>query len=219
MKEVTPTMKKIVCKGLLALLLLFPLLMGLSIENAAKAAPIGPDLLNSLRQGGYILYVRHGEANVGQDQPGLAFSDCSTQRNLSETGKRQAVDFGNTIRRLRIPVQYPVLASPFCRTRETAQLAFGTDPVRVDPFWINIYNLGGHLSLAEQDRILNETAAVLEKQPAAGANQVIVSHSFPQGVGLGDIPNLGTVIIKPLGTGRGYEIVGRYTLDELMNVR
>lgn len=219
MKEVTPTMKRIIRTGFLTLLLLFPLLMGWPIEAAVKAAPVSPALLDSLRQGGYILYVRHGEATVGQDRPGLVFSDCSTQRNLSERGRRQASDFGNTIRRLQIPVQYPVLASPFCRTRETAQLAFGPDRIQVDPFWINIYNLGGHLSTDEQNRIVHAMAAVLEKEPPAGANQVIVSHSFPQGVGLGDIPYLGTVIIKPQGSGRGYEVVGKYTLADLMNTR
>ncbi|WP_081824275.1 histidine phosphatase family protein [Paenibacillus sp. UNC451MF] len=212
-------MKRIFCKGLLTLLLLFPLLMGGPIEDAVKAAPISPTLLDSLRQGGYILYVRHGEATTGEDQPDLVFNDCSTQRNLSRVGERQAADFGRTIRYLQIPVQIPILASPFCRTKETAQLAFGQGYVQVDPFWINIYNLGGHLSPEEQNRILNALTKVLEKEPPVGANQVIVSHSFPQGVGLGDIPNLSTVIIKPKGPGKGYEVVGRVDLAELMNIR
>ncbi|MCS4438767.1 hypothetical protein JTS92_10110 [Clostridium botulinum] len=30
-------------------------------------------LLDLLRNGGYILYVRHGEATVGEDQPNLIF--------------------------------------------------------------------------------------------------------------------------------------------------
>ncbi|MGG3839108.1 hypothetical protein ABEV00_19090 [Paenibacillus thiaminolyticus] len=46
--------------------------------------------MEALRNGGYILYMRHGEATMGQDFPHVIFDDCGTQRNLSEEGKRQA---------------------------------------------------------------------------------------------------------------------------------
>jgi broad specificity phosphatase PhoE len=82
-------------------------------------------LLSSLQAGGYVLYARHGEATIGEDQPYLNFQDCSTQRNLSEVGRRQGVTYGETLRRLHFPISYPIVVSPFCRTIETAQLAFG----------------------------------------------------------------------------------------------
>lgn len=44
-------------------------------------------LVQALQKGGYILYMRHGEATVGQDRPAVDFHDCSTQRNLSDTGR------------------------------------------------------------------------------------------------------------------------------------
>lgn len=44
-------------------------------------------------------------------------------------------------------------------------------------------------------------------------NQVIVAHGFPTEVGLGQIPNMGTVVVRPLGQGNGYEIVARLSLD------
>jgi hypothetical protein len=44
-------------------------------------------LLDSLRDGGFIFYVRHGEATVGEDRPNLNFQNCFTQRNLSEMGR------------------------------------------------------------------------------------------------------------------------------------
>ena len=49
---------------------------------------LNESLLHSLRKGGYILYARHGEATVGSDLSNLNFQDCSTQRNLSEYGRR-----------------------------------------------------------------------------------------------------------------------------------
>ncbi|MGE4354741.1 MAG: histidine phosphatase family protein, partial [Oscillospiraceae bacterium] len=96
-------------------------------------------LLNLLRGGGYILYARHGEATVGDDQPDLNFRDCATQRNLSEIGRIQAIYYGEYLRALQIPVSHPIIASPFCRTVETAQLAFRGANISVDPFWVEIY--------------------------------------------------------------------------------
>lgn len=175
-------------------------------------------LLDLLRGDGYILYTRHGEATVGEDQPNLNYWYCSTQRNLSEMGRRQAIYYGEILRNLRIPISYPIISSLFCRTIETAQLAFGRTNVLVDPFWFEIYKLSGDLSIAEQKRILDSLRARLEIRPSQGSNRVIIAHSFPSGIGLGKIPNMGTVVIKPLGQGNGYEIVDRLSLEELANL-
>ncbi|MCK9857668.1 histidine phosphatase family protein [Paenibacillus sp. ATY16] len=177
--------------------------------------PADPSLLKSLQQGGYILYVRHGDATVGADSPSINFNDCSTQRNLSEAGRSQAVSYGNALRQLHIPVQVPVVASPFCRTKETAELAFGAGNVRTDPFWVRIYQLGGSVPPAQQEAVLQALSAQLEIPPPPGTNKVIMAHSFPPGVGLGEIKSVGTVVIKPKGQGNGYDIAGRFDLDEL----
>lgn len=171
-------------------------------------------LLNSLRKGGFIFYARHGEANVGEDLPNFNFQNCLTQRNLSEYGRRQAIYYGEMLRYLQIPIQSLVSASPFCRTIETAQLAFGNGNVQVTPFWFEIYRLSGDLASGEKQIILNNFTSVLEAIPVEGKNKVIVAHSFPEGVGLGEIPFMGTVIIKPEGAGNGYEIVGRLSLED-----
>lgn len=172
-------------------------------------------LVELLREGGYVLYARHGEATVGVDQPYLNFQNCFTQRNLSEVGRRQAIYYGEIIRNLRIPISYPVLTSPFCRAIETGQLAFGWANVQVDPFWFEIYKLSGNISSVEEKRILDDFQSALEIEPPRGSNKVIISHSFPSGIGLGQIPNMGTVIVKPLGQGNGYEIVDRLSLADL----
>ncbi|WP_225446099.1 histidine phosphatase family protein [Paenibacillus rhizovicinus] len=184
-----------------------------------KSRPSDPSVINSLRQGGYILYVRHGEATVGEDAPRVDFNDCSTQRNLSEAGRRQAEKYGEALRSLQIPVQAPVIASPFCRAKETAELAFGEGKVQTDSFWVRVYNLSSTLPPAEQQATINDLTTVLETLPPQGSNKVIVAHSFPRGIGLGEITNLGTVIVKPRGQGNGFEIVGRFTLDEWLSFR
>ncbi|MEK4760053.1 histidine phosphatase family protein [Viridibacillus sp. FSL E2-0187] len=172
-------------------------------------------LLDSLRKGGFIFYARHGEATVGRDLPNINFQNCSTQRNLSEMGRRQAIYYGEILRCLRIPIKYPVAASPFCRTIETAQIAFGSGNVQVDPFWVEIYRLSENLPSTDRQRILNYLQLVLESKPEEGRNNIIIAHSFPEGISLGQIPNLGTVIVKPRGIGCGYEVVSRLSLSDL----
>jgi hypothetical protein len=172
-------------------------------------------LLDSLRKGGYLFYVRHGEATVGRDLPNLDFQNCLTQRNLSEKGRRQAIFYGEILRYLRIPIRYPIASSPFCRTIETAQLAFGSGNVQVEPFWVEVYRLSGNLPSRDRIRILNNLQSVLETIPEEGRNQVIVAQSFPEGIGLGQIPDMGTVIIKPRGIGNGYQVVSQLSLSDL----
>ena len=85
----------------------------------------GPRLLSALREGGLILYFRHTSTDFGQNDDQMSgYEDCARQRNLTDRGRDEARQIGAAIKRLDIPVG-EVLASPFCRTRETAQLIFG----------------------------------------------------------------------------------------------
>ncbi|MGM9948526.1 MAG: histidine phosphatase family protein [Lysinibacillus sp.] len=171
-------------------------------------------LLDSLRKGGFILYARHGEANIGSDLPHVNFQDCLTQRNLSAYGRWQAAYYGGIIRYWQIPIESPVSASPFCRTVETAQLAFGNSAVQVDPFWVEINRLSENAPNMNRQGVLNQVTSILEQTPGEGRNKVIVAHGFPEGVGLGQIPYMGTVVVKPKGKGNGYDIVGRLSLAD-----
>lgn len=178
------------------------------------ADTLDESLLNSLRKGGFIFYARHGEATVGEDFPNINFQDCLTQRNLSEYGRRQAIYYGEILRYLQIPIQSGVSVSPFCRTIETAQLAFGYGSVQVHPYWFDIYRLSKNVSSIDKEIIINNFNSFVETTPLDGNNKVIIAHSFPKGVGLGDIPYMGTVIIKPKGEKKGYDVVQQLSLED-----
>lgn len=173
-------------------------------------------LIDYLSDGGYTLYVRHAQATAGSDQPTIDFSDCRTQRNLSAYGRWQAREYGDALRTLQIPLEYPIIASPFCRTIETAALAFGEPYIEIDPFWVNVYLLSTDLLRYERRRMLSAIDAALEARPER--NRVIVAHSFPPGMGLGPIADMETIVIRPYGRGHGYHIVGRLPLDALMRL-
>lgn len=86
------------------------------------------DPWDALRAGG-ILLVRHAQAPGFGDPPGMRLGNCATQRNLDEAGRAQARRIGEALRARGITVG-AVLASAWCRTLETAELAF---PGRVRP--------------------------------------------------------------------------------------
>jgi phosphohistidine phosphatase SixA len=77
---------------------------------------------NTLRQGGIVLF-RHAQAPGGGDPPGMRLGDCATQRNLDAAGRAQAARIGQAFRDRGVAVG-AVLASGWCRTLETADLAF-----------------------------------------------------------------------------------------------
>ena len=91
-------------------------------ESSGESGPAR--LADRLRRGGYVLAFRHAATDFSMTDSTRDLRDCSRQRNLTAEGRREARSIGREFRRLGIPVGR-VLASPFCRTRETATLAFG----------------------------------------------------------------------------------------------
>ena len=83
-------------------------------------------------QSGDVLLMRHALAPGGGDPPGLVLGDCRTQRNLSDEGRAQARAIGERLRALPVPVT-ALWASPWCRTQETARLAFPELPLQTQP--------------------------------------------------------------------------------------
>ena len=100
-------------------------LAGLGALAARPAWPADTDAWRRLREGKYVVLVRHAATVPGLgDPPGFKLGDCSTQRNLSEEGRAHARALGERFRAERVPVAR-VYTSPWCRCRETAMLAFG----------------------------------------------------------------------------------------------
>ncbi len=91
------------------------------VVSAAQAAESVWDVL---RVPGAVVVLRHSYAPGAFDPPDARLDDCSTQRNLDESGRAQAVRVGEAFRRNGIQVG-TVLSSPRCRCLDTARLAFG----------------------------------------------------------------------------------------------
>jgi broad specificity phosphatase PhoE len=70
---------------------------------------------------GNVLFIRHAMAPGYGDPPYFVLNDCSTQRNLNNDGRTQAVQIGRIIKREGIQF-LKIYSSQWCRCMETARL-------------------------------------------------------------------------------------------------
>jgi broad specificity phosphatase PhoE len=70
---------------------------------------------------GNVLFIRHAMAPGYGDPPYFVLNDCSTQRNLNNDGRAQAVKIGQIIKREGIKF-LKIYSSQWCRCLETARL-------------------------------------------------------------------------------------------------
>ena len=147
------------------------LLVALLCVGPAGAAQIDPSIVSELRKGGYVLYMRHTSTDFSRNDAGMtSYEDCASQRNLTAKGRAEARDIASHIKRLGIPIG-EVLASPYCRTMETARLAFGKATATHDA-------RGGPVRSDDPKRY-EGLVKLLSSPVARGENRVISSHGNP----------------------------------------
>ena len=173
----------------------------LALAATSGAARADDGLWAQLRAGGLVVFIRHAETDPGVgDPPGFRLADCTTQRNLSAAGRDQARRLGEALQRERVPIGQ-VLASEWCRCRDTATLAFGRYET-----WPALNNLFGRAQdeSAQKQAILERAGAYRGKD-----NLILVTHGSTVVPVAGVSPAQGEIVVmKPAGAGR-LELVGR----------
>lgn len=154
----------------------------------------GQPLVELLRGGGHVVYVRHGAADRGTDDDPLGLGPCTAQRNLSPSGRAEATAIGAAFHRLALPVAR-VLASPYCRALETAQLAFGGAEVRHE---LRLWQ--GKLPDEMKNTLPEQAKRLLAEAPPSGANTVVVAHNYKDLLGF-DLQQGEAAVLRPDGTG------------------
>lgn len=91
----------------------------------------GDNLWDELKQDNHFVILRHALAPGTGDPSNFKLNDCSTQRNLSAEGRRQAERIGQLFRD-RGHFQAQVYSSGWCRCVDTASL-MGLGEVEVLP--------------------------------------------------------------------------------------
>ena len=132
-------------------------------------------LINALREGGHVLYIRHAQTESDYaDQVSADPLDCSTQRVLSRFGWAQARSIGAAISMAEIPVG-EVISSQYCRAWQTADLAFGRFEEHPDLNFEPAEDYTDDQFAAMRTRVVPLITAPMED----GANRVIVGHDDP----------------------------------------
>jgi len=132
----------------------------------------GPEVVEKLQAGGNVVLMRHMATVHEPDQwSGVEIDDCATQRVLSDLGRQQAREIGTAFRKLGIPVG-EVLVSPYCRTRETAELAFGKPGTETE-----LLSTWDHLPVDQKTERATALRKLLDTPPPPGTNTVLVTHT------------------------------------------
>ena len=98
------------------------ILLFISINSSIKADS-NQNLINELKNGGKLIFIRHAYAPGGGDPNNFDINDCNTQRNLSNSGREQAKNIGNFFKNNNIKIKN-IYSSEWCRCKETALIAF-----------------------------------------------------------------------------------------------
>ncbi len=174
-------------------------------QGRANPPLAGAELLAALRGGGYIVYFRHADTDHTQNDSRMtSMADCANQRNLTDAGRENSRQIGDAIRALGVPVG-AVLASPMCRTVETAMLAFGRAEKSMA-----VVERGPVASTGT--RPYTALRALLSTPVPEGSNMMVVGHGNPYYaiVGQYHLAEAEAVVVRPAGT--NFTEVARLTL-------
>jgi broad specificity phosphatase PhoE len=173
-----------------------------------RSIPSDTALVRALRAGGHVLACRHALTDwAGAPAGPQSLEDRATQRNLSDEGEAQARALGCELERLRIPVG-EVLASPWARTMESAELTFG----RVEA--------SGALYEVDQE---DDLRRLFTRPPGAGTNRALVTHQsvlrqiMPR-FRRGEIEEGDCVVVRPDGEG-GFTVRAHLSLADWTRLR
>ena len=184
----------------------------LFVSTLALAQSPPSDWIANLRQGGYVIVLRHGATFPDQaDTDPFNLQNVEKQRQLNDQGRALARQIGDAMRKLKIPVG-EVRTSLFNRAQETGKLlGFGDIVTTAD------LTEGGLVVSPNEN---NRRAAAFKKLaatvPPAGTNVVLVSHK-PNildafGKDWFEVKEGEATIFKP--DGNSYVVVARVQMDE-----
>ena len=170
---------------------------------ALAVAPVMADeaLWSALKAGGKVVLMRHAAVERGASPLKYTPGDCSQDMNLSQAGREQAKRVGEMFRARGI-FTGEVLASPYCRTMDTARLAFGnvkpTEAMRL------IEGIG-----AQEVERINAQAMKLIGGYKGKANLILVTHQpNVETIALESVEPAGMLVLVPKG-GEEFDVLGR----------
>lgn len=156
------------------------------------------------KQPGVHALMRHAIAPGTGDPAHFRLGDCTTQRNLDETGRNQARQTGDRIRDMGVKIDL-VLTSQWCRCIDTATL-LGLGNVEEEPALNSFF--GDRSTEPEQTSQSIELLASLPNN----TNAMLVTHQVNITALTGIYPRSGEIILIKLNENGDVETLGRLML-------
>ena len=185
--------------GALFLLLVAACVTPAVLAQTSPSEPEGEALIERLRQGGLVVFFRHADTTGMPCDRLYQVGQRLGQRNISEDGQTQSHQIGEMFDQLEIPIQYPVLAGPVFRARDTAELAFGVEFVEVTDSLLADDYAGSH----GVDWVISEHRRLFFEAPKQGVNRILVGHRTPAIIALSgqvqqsEFPEGAAIIMNP----------------------
>ena len=142
------------------------------------AAADTPELISSLRQGGYVLIFRHTATDDSQkDVYPFKFDDMSAQRQLSDKGRDMARQIGAAMKDLAIPIG-DIYTSRLNRAVEAGTLISGHEVKPVDALTdsSNASASGMANPTGTNAKAGQAVRQLVDAPPKPGTNTVLVTH-------------------------------------------
>jgi phosphohistidine phosphatase SixA len=161
------------------------LLSGLFIAQQAIAS-----LANDLQDGQHVLLMRHADAPGYGDPAGYVISQCSTQRNLGDYGKKQAKAIGTWLSSQGIQ-KADVFSSPWCRCLDTANL-LNKGPIKIEPSLSSFFD-----NMSLEKRQTKELEAFIKSELAkpSKAPLILVTHHVNIQAYTGKVVGVGDMVL------------------------
>jgi phosphohistidine phosphatase SixA len=177
--------------------------------TSADGLLTGSMLMSALRQGGYVIVMRHASSpHEAPSKESAEPGNVKLQRQLDATGRVDAIAMGKALKELKVPIHH-VLTSPAYRALETARLARLPNPQPYE-------ELGDHGHSMQS--VSGSDAAWLRKRVTTrgrGATFIVthepnISRAFPEitGVAAGE-----ALVFRPDGKS-GIALIARIKIED-----
>ena len=179
----------------------FFIIIFISLTTPIKA-DLYKNLINQLEDGGKLIFIRHAYAPGNGDPAGFNLNDCSTQRNLSDDGRKQAQRIGEFFTKNKIEID-KVLSSEWCRCKETAKIAFKN--YSTNSFLNSFYSSKFSKNKDKQVKAFNYYIKNLERKK----NLIFVTHYVFISEVLNYGPSSGEIVVSD----KNLNIIGSIEID------
>jgi len=173
------------------------------------------ELLAKIKRGGYVMYFRHTQSDVGTDKlttHGQWYKTCNSDsaRQIAPNGIEDSKKIGQVLSGLEVPIDSAV-SSEFCRCKMTV------DSMELD-LTVNYHPNLTFYVYGEFQRHERTLSLITRQTVSSGHNMMVVAHSYAQGNTLPSINQGDLDVFIPTGFGNQPEYVGRVPLSAFIEL-